>query len=147
MTKLTIKQNDALRKLARKSGKSVDELSDQIIERAIQADVIKDHWDYAGFLLIYHFEQNGFPVELATLFCLGRYTKKLGDLFQKLTVWGGDDDCPECGAPLEYDMSDTHYRQVTENSSPYREGDVYIRCENATCDYKLTDKAENLWIH
>ncbi len=138
--KITLKSDDNLLALSERVGTPIEDLVRHVIHQVVEADAIDlDDYDYAGQTVVSLFDAVGHSPTTATLFCLGKCTPDILNLFSKIRTWGITDkaECPECGSEAEYHDGDVRTDHGDGYTSPPEHTVVWAeyKCTNTNCNH------------
>lgn len=130
-----IRKNYPATQLAGYFGLTFSEFEDLTIKRLknTTVDLIPEVCGNPVWVIL---EEEGYDLKSMACYLWGKGNDFTVRNMMELEFWGSDNQCPECGCEVAEDASQTHWEQVTPDSSPYRVGAVYKRCTNPLCDYE-----------
>lgn len=139
MKQVTLKEDENLLEWLKIIQKEKNEFADHVLTKAIEVGVMSDSFVFCGHKLFDMFDEEGYNITQATLFCTGKATAETQEYFSKLIVWGIENKCPECGCKLL--LEDANWREEQgDRSSPPEVTMLWEewQCINPECMYTDT---------
>jgi len=100
---VTIRENTAMVNLSLYLDKSIDELTDTIIECMIGEKLLHDIPEECGELLSTILKEEDRTLIQFTVFCFGFLTPTLLKILKGVQFWGIANDCDDCGNEMRED--------------------------------------------